>query len=145
MATHSSVLAWKIPGMEEPGGPPSVGSHRVGHNWSGLIAAVAKDGEMHDFLFTNIQNQTLTSNNKAKYSYRYSQSILTHFYKISLREILWIFFFFLDECILITLLLMESSLSFLFVCCKYTAIWLSLLSQKLFVAHLFFLVSTWLG
>ena len=32
MATHSSVLAWKIPGMEEPGGPPSVGSHRVGHN-----------------------------------------------------------------------------------------------------------------
>ena len=30
MATHSSVLAWRIPGMGEPGGPPSVGSHRVG-------------------------------------------------------------------------------------------------------------------
>ena len=32
MATHSSVLAWRIPGMEEPGGLPSVGSHRVGHD-----------------------------------------------------------------------------------------------------------------
>ena len=32
MATHSSVLAWRIPGTEEPGGPPSMGSHRVGHN-----------------------------------------------------------------------------------------------------------------
>ena len=32
MATHSSVLAWRIPGMREPGGLLSVGSHRVGHN-----------------------------------------------------------------------------------------------------------------
>ena len=32
MATHSSVLAWRIPGMGEPGGLPSVGLHRVGHN-----------------------------------------------------------------------------------------------------------------
>ena len=32
MATHSSVLAWRIPGTEEPGGLPSMGSHRVGHN-----------------------------------------------------------------------------------------------------------------
>ena len=32
MATHSSVLAWRIPGMGEPGGLPSLGSHRVGHN-----------------------------------------------------------------------------------------------------------------
>ena len=32
MATHSSVLAWRIPGTGEPGGLPSVGSHRVGHN-----------------------------------------------------------------------------------------------------------------
>ena len=41
MATHSSVLAWRIPGMEEPGGLPSMGSHRVGHNWSDLAAAAA--------------------------------------------------------------------------------------------------------
>ena len=39
MATHSSVLAWRIPGMAEPGGLPSVGSHRVRHDWSDLAAA----------------------------------------------------------------------------------------------------------
>ena len=32
MATHASVLAWRVPGTEEPGGLPSMGSHRVGHN-----------------------------------------------------------------------------------------------------------------
>ena len=32
MATHSSVLAWRVPGMGDPGGLPSMGSHRVGHN-----------------------------------------------------------------------------------------------------------------
>ena len=32
MATHCNVLAWKIPGTGEPGGLPSMGSHRVGHN-----------------------------------------------------------------------------------------------------------------
>ena len=41
MATHSSVLAWRIPGMGEPGRLPSVGSHRVEHDWSNLAAAVA--------------------------------------------------------------------------------------------------------
>ena len=39
MATHSSVLAWKIPGTGEPGGLPSMRSHRVGHDWSDLAAA----------------------------------------------------------------------------------------------------------
>ena len=40
-ATHSSVLAWKIPGMGEPGGLPSMGLHRVEHDWSDLAAAAA--------------------------------------------------------------------------------------------------------
>ena len=39
VATHSRVLAWRIPGAGEPGGLPSLGSHRVGHNWSDLAAA----------------------------------------------------------------------------------------------------------
>ena len=39
MATHSSVLAWRIPGTEEPSGLPSMGSHRVGHDWSDLALA----------------------------------------------------------------------------------------------------------
>ena len=38
MATHSSVLAWRIPGIGEPCGLPSMGSHRVGHDWSNLAA-----------------------------------------------------------------------------------------------------------
>ena len=41
MATHSSVLAWRIPGMAEPCGLPSMGSHRVGHDGSDLAAAAA--------------------------------------------------------------------------------------------------------
>ena len=41
MATHSSVLAWKIPGMGEPGGLLSLGSHRVRHDWSDAAAAAA--------------------------------------------------------------------------------------------------------
>ena len=44
MATHSSVLAWRIPGTGEPGGLPSLGSHRVGHDWSDLAAAAAAAG-----------------------------------------------------------------------------------------------------
>ena len=40
MAINSSVLAWRIPGMGEPGGLPSMGLHRVGHDWSNLAAAV---------------------------------------------------------------------------------------------------------
>ena len=39
MATHSSVLAWRIPGMREPGGLPSMGLHRIRSNWSDLAAA----------------------------------------------------------------------------------------------------------
>ena len=40
MAAHSSILAWRIPGMEEPGGLPSMGSHGVGHD-----LAAAKSGQ----------------------------------------------------------------------------------------------------
>ena len=46
VATHSSVHAWRIPGTGEPGGLPSMGSHRVGHDWSDLAAAAA-DGKSH--------------------------------------------------------------------------------------------------
>ena len=42
METHSSVLAWRIPGTEEPGGLPSMGSQRVRHNGSDLAAAATR-------------------------------------------------------------------------------------------------------
>ena len=48
MATHSSVLAWRIPGTGEPGGLLSMGSHRVGHNQSDLVAA-ARMFNTHNF------------------------------------------------------------------------------------------------
>ena len=41
MATHSGVLAWRIPGMAEPDGLPSMGLHRVGHDWRDLATAAA--------------------------------------------------------------------------------------------------------
>ena len=43
MATHSSVLAWRIPRTAEPGRLPSMGSHRVGHDWSDLAVAAATE------------------------------------------------------------------------------------------------------
>ena len=46
IATHSSVLAWRIPGTGKPGGLLSIGSHRVGHDWSDLAAAAAAYGRI---------------------------------------------------------------------------------------------------
>ena len=50
MATHSSVLSWRIPGTVEPDGLPSVGLHRVGHNWSDLVAVAVSATEVDVFL-----------------------------------------------------------------------------------------------
>ena len=55
MATHSSVIAWRVPGMREPGGLPSMGSHRVGHDWSNLAAAAAVT-KLVAFLCVRIEN-----------------------------------------------------------------------------------------
>ena len=65
MATHSSVLAWRIPGTGEPGGLPSMGLHRVGDDWSDLAAAAAdhvnpKDRESYpqsDFHFHSMEEE----------------------------------------------------------------------------------------
>jgi len=60
MATHSSVLAWRIPGMGEPGGLPSMGSHRVGHDWSELATRSLKNvlpysqNFFRNFLFNSV-------------------------------------------------------------------------------------------
>ena len=54
MATHSSVLAWRIPGTGEPGVLPSLGSHRVGHDWSDLAAAAA-DPDNYNGVITHLE------------------------------------------------------------------------------------------
>ena len=65
MATHSSVLAWRIPGTGEPGGLPSMRLHRVGHDWSDLeVAAAAAAAAVHSkiarsygsFIFSFLRN-----------------------------------------------------------------------------------------
>ena len=61
MATHSSVLAWRIPGTEEPSWLPSVGSHRVGHDLSNLAAAVG----FHLYTHTELLAPKTDSSNKS--------------------------------------------------------------------------------
>ena len=68
MATHSSVLAWRIPGTGEPGGLPSMGSHRAGDDWSNLAAAAAylqksSLGLGHIYLIIIIMEHLLSSCN----------------------------------------------------------------------------------
>ena len=58
MATHSSVLAWRISGTGEPGGLPSMGSHRVGHNGSNLAAVVtAQTDTLYRVSMTMLKNE----------------------------------------------------------------------------------------
>ena len=56
MATHSSVHAWRIPGTGEPGGLPSMGLHRVGHDWTDLALALG----VHFMRFSLIKKQNQT-------------------------------------------------------------------------------------
>ena len=60
MATNSSVLAWRIPGTGEPGGLPSMGSHRVGHDWSNLTAAAAEKKTIYYDLSFQMSNMKIT-------------------------------------------------------------------------------------
>ena len=65
MATHSSILAWRIPCTEEPGGLPPMGSHRVGHDWSDLAAAAAARGsEIPRSFFTLLSSAHRTTSKK---------------------------------------------------------------------------------
>ena len=95
MATHSSVLAWRIPGMGEPGGLPSMGSHRVGHDWSDAAAAAAA-GVKRDSASTfgkeyllNICSATLPMiHHKAQNSsYPTSNRLVIRFTEVSVRTL----------------------------------------------------------
>ena len=61
MATHYSVLAWRIPGTGEPGGLLSMGSHRVGHDRSDLAAAVAAAAALQ-YIHRNILGRKVMTN-----------------------------------------------------------------------------------
>ena len=70
MATHSSVLAWRMPGTAEPGGLPSMGSHRVGHDWSDLAATEyhsakeRNEGLKHATKWMNLESTMLSEEAK---------------------------------------------------------------------------------
>ena len=61
MATHSSVLAWRIPGTGEPGGLPSMGSHRVRHDWSDLAAYALMPIGLENLCWPNVPAQRICS------------------------------------------------------------------------------------
>ena len=61
MATHSSVLAWRIPGTGQPSGLPSVGSHRVAHDWSHLAAAASVRASLMAQIVKNLPAMRKTS------------------------------------------------------------------------------------
>ena len=65
MATHSSVLAWRIPGTEEPSGLPSMESHRVGHAWIDLAAAAALCTGFHWNCFIGLYLQVFEDGSNA--------------------------------------------------------------------------------
>ena len=73
MATHSSVLAWRITGMGEPGGLPSMGSHRVRYDWSDLaVAAVGHISWAIKYYWSEIIRKVWV---ETKETWRSSQSI----------------------------------------------------------------------
>ena len=75
MASHSSILAWRIPGMGEPGGLPSMGSHRVIHDWSDLAAAAA--GEIKGFnVYINKSHTYVLWFHKREYDYLIWSSLI---------------------------------------------------------------------
>ena len=67
MATHSSVLAWRIPGTGEPAELPSMGSHRVGHDWSDLAVSSSRD--------SHVKLEGTKYNIRARHRFPHSQSL----------------------------------------------------------------------
>ena len=64
MAIHSSILAWRIPGMGDPGGLSSMGLHRVRHDWSDLAVAAAEDHAVRNLKKKSLTWKTETNINK---------------------------------------------------------------------------------
>ena len=94
MATHSSVLAWRILGMVEPGGLPSMGSDRVRHDWSDLAAAAAACSLV---IFYSKPNSIKTSpSSDSSFSYFSSNkslfSLVVAAFLIHIILILWLWF-----------------------------------------------------
>ena len=82
MAAHSSVLAWRIPGMAEPGGLPSMGSHRVGHNRSDSAAAVGIYIYIYAYIYICLLNTT-----DLVYSIIWTRTLSNNYFLLVLRNL----------------------------------------------------------
>ena len=103
MATHSSVLVWRILGMGEPGGLLSMGLHRVGHNWRDLAAAAAyfivitNDILYHDIFMLqsvkiSIENKKLNKKEEFWNSIFHDQKLRGKYHNNELEIYYWDFF-----------------------------------------------------
>ena len=77
MSTHSSILVWRIPGMEEPGGQPSMGLHRVRHCWCDLAAAAAAAACMYVCMFVHTYLNNFAAHMKLMH---YCKSTIVQFF-----------------------------------------------------------------
>ena len=90
MATHSTVLAWRIPGMAESGGLPSVGSHRVGHDWSDLTAAYENLDNILDILQVVNINKSIVVKIYSLFIWdNLISSLILQMRKMKAREVIW--------------------------------------------------------
>ena len=87
MAIHSSVLAWRIPGTGEPGRLPSMGLHRVGHNWSDLAAAAAA-GKFKKF--STVKSITVISHSITIHSPLLFQEYTSEIYDLKMLTPWWV-------------------------------------------------------
>ena len=78
MATHSSVLAWRIPGTEEPGGLPSMGSHSVGHDESD--AAATYIGSMCTLFILFLPREVIDTKNMKIIVFNKEKSIISCYF-----------------------------------------------------------------
>ena len=76
MATHSSVLAWRIPGTGEPGGLPSLGSHRVRHDWSNLAAAALQFSGLENSMDYIVHGVAKSHRRPSCFHYCFTQMLL---------------------------------------------------------------------
>ena len=121
---HSSVLAWNIPGMGEPGGLPSMGSHRVGHNWGDLAAGTIYKWKHTLLVLSCLAYFTWCNSSSLIY-------VLAHII-ISIPFYAWII---LHSC----------ACEFLFICSFVDRIWIVSISWLLWIILLWTLVSKILG
>ena len=83
MATHSSIPAWRIPGTGEPGGLPSMGSHRVRHDWNDLTAAaVRKNGSWFSLTENSAGHQALLPLLTSFYSHHQLMGLFLFYWKL---------------------------------------------------------------